>query len=143
MSLLKEINEGKARGLTYDQLKVGEEYRFKDEDGNWFKAKVTKIEPSRDASVDDVAIVHYVYSDDHYSKKGKSDAFEVSMNDDVFMKESLNEASQDKDQMIMNTLMSARFGDWFEKDFMDFVEGESDSKSTEEILDDIKEMFRV
>jgi hypothetical protein len=88
MSLLKEINEGKARGMTYDQLKVGEEYKLMDEDGTWFKGKITKVEPS--GNEEDVAIVHYVYTDDHYGTKGNDDTFEVSMDDDVFMKENVH-----------------------------------------------------
>lgn len=83
MKLLQQVNE-MSRDMTYDQLKVGKEYTLEDEMGEKFRAKITKIEPSRDGSVDDVAVVHYVYVDDSYSKVGKKDAFEVDMNARVF-----------------------------------------------------------
>ena len=44
---------------------------------------------------------------------------------------------------IYSKLMSATFDDWFNGDFMDHVEGASGAKSQEEILKDIKQMFKV
>ena len=42
------------------------------------------------------------------------------------------------EEKILDMLMSARFDRWYNGDFADFVEGEENAKSREEILEFIK-----
>ena len=42
------------------------------------------------------------------------------------------------EEKILDMLMGARFDRWYNSDFMDFVEGEENAKSREEILEFIK-----
>ena len=81
MKLLQTINE-QSNLITYQDLEVGKSYKFKDEIGQWFKGTVTSIKPLKGSGVD----VNYTYDDDSYSKKGKSDTFEVGKEDKVFKK---------------------------------------------------------
>lgn len=43
---------------------------------------------------------------------------------------------------ILEVLSSHKFESWYEKDFLDYVQGEVDAKSKEEILKDIKSIFK-
>ena len=91
MKLLYEINEAAfPKALGAEELRVSKIYKFEAEDGQQFRAKVTKIKPAGDR-----IIVHYVYVDDSYSKKGKVDKFDVHPEDKFAFKESvINEESQ-------------------------------------------------
>ena len=42
---------------------------------------------------------------------------------------------------VLEMLQSGRFADWYENDFSDYVQGEDNSKSRDEILADIKKML--
>lgn len=51
--------------------------------------------------------------------------------------------NMEKERNILNTLVSHDFDKWYEKDFLDFVKGETNAPSREQILKDIKDLFKV
>jgi hypothetical protein len=44
---------------------------------------------------------------------------------------------------ILNTLSGADFEQWYENEFMDFIEGKTNAPGKEDILKEIKRMFGV
>ena len=44
---------------------------------------------------------------------------------------------------VLSGLERQAFADWYETDFIDYVEGAEDARSKEEILEDIKRIFRI
>ena len=46
------------------------------------------------------------------------------------------------EEKILELLMGAKFERWYENDFMDYVEGEANSKCKEEILADLEKMLK-
>ena len=45
------------------------------------------------------------------------------------------------EEKVFEMLMSAKFAYWYENEFLDFVEGEENALSKEQILADIKQML--
>lgn len=45
------------------------------------------------------------------------------------------------EKMILDMMMSQTFASWYEKDFLDFAQGETNAKSKTEIKKDILEML--
>lgn len=43
---------------------------------------------------------------------------------------------------ILNMLEGSKFEKWYEKDFIDYISGDKNAKSREEILSDIKSMLK-
>jgi len=106
MSLLRDIlkeNENESaeekkrptrKLLTVKDLKVGKQYHLEDEMGEKFKAVVIKINPlesSKDRP--DSYEVQYEYADDSYHKKGQTDWFDVTADEQVF---SVFESAEEK-----------------------------------------------
>lgn len=49
--------------------------------------------------------------------------------------------SKDALKSILNTMETQSFYDWYEKDFTDYIQGDADGKTQEEILDDLNSFF--
>jgi len=47
------------------------------------------------------------------------------------------------EEKILDTLLGAKFENWYKKDFRDFVVDENNAKSNDQILKDIKSLFDV
>ena len=73
----EDLSESKL--LSARELDIGKSYTFIDEIGQTFRATVKKIE--REGSD---WTVKYTYDDDKYAKKGKTDEFEVDVDEKVF-----------------------------------------------------------
>ena len=48
-----------------------------------------------------------------------------------------------KSRIILRALMSQRFDSWYSRKFIPFVEGDNNAISESEILEDIREIFKV
>ena len=98
-TILKETSEGKKRPtrklLTVKDLKVGKQYHLEDEIGEKFKAVIMKIIPLESSEDRPNSYeVQYKYADDSYHKKGQTDWFDVTADEQVFsIFESIEEAA--------------------------------------------------
>ena len=57
--------------------------------------------------------------------------------------QALTEGTFSKDALksILHVMETQSFYDWYEKDFTDYIQGDADGKTQEEILDDLKDFF--
>ena len=61
----------------------------------------------------------------------------------VLNEEELIEGADDQAKKMFGVFMGGSFDRWYTKDFTDFIEGEEDAPSQEEIMNEIKRMFKL
>jgi hypothetical protein len=84
----------------------------------------------------------------HYKQDPLYNAAAVILQGSIFEAEqkenqALTEQTFSKDVLksILNTMETQSFYDWYEKDFTDYIQGDADGKTQEEILDDLNDFF--
>lgn len=72
------------------------------------------------------------YMESHSSDKGEK-VDEALLSEQTF--------SEDALKSILNKIESQSFKDWYDNDFTDYIQGDEDGKTREEILEDLKSLF--
>jgi hypothetical protein len=123
MSEAPKFNMGTATitrpGHTLDGKKV---YIFHKFDDGRVNAQYVKSDRKGD-------ILNLTLKQDEY----KLDESDQALTEQTFSKDTL--------KAILNTMETRRFEIWYNKDFTDYNDGDPDSKTQEEILDDLKNLF--